>query len=305
MLFIALAAVCVQSAASARLLEVGAHQPLDRPSAAAAIARDGDTIAIEPGEYHDCSVWSANQLTILGTADGVVITGELCERKALFVTKGDHITIRNITFTSAHGPYGNGAGIRAEGRELTVENCHFIDNEDAILAANRPDADGVLTIIGSTFTGNGHCRTGCTAHGVYAGHSALLRIIGSKFFATMIGHHVKSRALRTELTDDDIEDGPDGTSSFLVDVPNGGALVMRSSVLEKGARSSNSTAAVMIGEEGAIKPTPELRIVGNRFTNDQPQQTIFVRNLTATPAILTGNMLKGPVQALSGAGSVR
>ncbi len=304
MLAIALATVCARGVASARLLEVGAHHRFTRPSAAAAIARDDDTIAIEPGRYRDCSVWTPDHLTILGTADGVVITGEPCDRKALFITKGDDITIRNITFTGGHGPYGNGAGIRAEGRRLTIENSRFIDNQEGILTTNSPN--NVLLVSSSTFTGNGYCSetTGC-AHGVYAGHIALLRIIRSKFFATRSGHHVKSRALRTELTDDDIEDGPDGTASFLVDVPNGGALVMRNNVLEKGARSSNSTAAVTIGEEGAIQPTPELRIDRNRFINDQDHRTIFVRNLTATPAILTRNMLEGAVEALYGAGSVR
>jgi hypothetical protein len=83
--------------------------------------------------------------------------------------------------------------------------------------------------------------------------------------------------MRTELTDDDIEDEADGTASFLVDVPNGGALVMRNNVLEKGARTSNSSAAVVIGEEGVVQPSPELLISGNRFTNDQPRRTTFVR----------------------------
>jgi hypothetical protein len=302
-LVVFLAILCGWHGASARILEVGAYRQLARPSAAAAIARDGDTIAIEPGRYNDCSIWSANHLTILGMREGVVITGEICNQKALFITKGDDITIRNITFTGAVGRWGNGAGIRAEGRKLTVEQSRFIDNEDAILAASVPQ--NVLIITNSTFIGNGRCRTGCPAHGVYAGNIALLRIIGSKFFATKIGHHIKSRAFRTELFDNDVEDGPDGTASFLVDVPVGSAFVMRHNVLEKGPGSGNPTAAIMIGEEGVTQPTPELLIDNNRFSNDQPRQTIFVHNFTATPAILTRNKLVGDIIPLSGAGSVR
>jgi hypothetical protein len=300
----ALAAIWGPVGASARRLEVGPHLFLDRPSAAAAIAWDGDTIAIEPGQYRDCSIWVPNHLTILGTADGVVITGEPCERKALFVTKGDDITIRNITFAGARSPYSNGAGIRAEGRRLTIENSRFIDNQDGILTVNIPDHS--LVVRGSEFVANGNCseQWGC-AHGVYAGHIALLRITGSRFYATRIGHHIKSRARRTELAGNDIEDGPDGTSSFLVDLPNGGTLIMRHNAMEKGPRTSNAGAAVMIGEEGAIQPTPDLRIDANRFVNNAPRGTIFVHNLTTTPAVLSGNTLVGDIQALTGPGLVR
>jgi hypothetical protein len=40
---------CVWHVASARTLEVGIDRQLDRPSAAAAIARDGDVIPMEGG----------------------------------------------------------------------------------------------------------------------------------------------------------------------------------------------------------------------------------------------------------------
>jgi hypothetical protein len=304
MLVVAVVIFCGRHSVLARTLEVGAGRPLDRPSAAAAIARDGDMIAIAPGRYLDCAIWSASHLTIFGTGPGVVITGETCDRKALFIIQGDNITVRNITFTGARSPWGNGAGIRAEGRLLTVENSRFIDNEDGILGANFPQ--DALIILDSTFIGNGGpgiCPNGgCPAHGVYAGRTALLRISGSKFLSTRIGHHIKSRALRTELINTEIKDRTNGTASFLVDVPNGGILVMRDNVLEKGPKSDNSTAAVMIGEEGAILPTSELRIDHNRFSNDQPRQTIFVDNFTATPAVLTRNTLVGDIVALSGAG---
>jgi hypothetical protein len=93
----------------------------------------------------------------LGTSEGVVITGVPCDGKGLLVTKGDDITIRNITFAGARVPEGNGAGIRAEGRKLTIEHSRFIDNEDGIVTANLPDS--AIIIISSTFTGNGDCAT--------------------------------------------------------------------------------------------------------------------------------------------------
>ena len=38
----------------------------------------------------------------------------------------------------------------------------------------------------------------------------------------MVGHHIKSRALKTMVMGNTIEDGPDGTASYEVDAPNGG-----------------------------------------------------------------------------------
>lgn len=294
-------AVACAGAASAKVLAVGPGQPLKMPSAAAAVAKPGDTIVIQPGQYFDCAVWTADRLTISGAGPGVLITDKTCEGKALFLTRGNDITIRNITFTRARVPDANGAGIRAEGRNLTVEDSRFVNNEEGILAGDNPGS--VVTISNSQFDDNGKCEKAC-AHAVYAGHIALLTISGSKFYDTHVGHSVKSRALRTVLRGDTIEDGPDGTSSYLVDISNGGSLVMANNTLEKGAKSSNHAAAIVIGGEGVTQPTPELHITGNKFRNDLPNRTIFVRNLTATPAVLSGNSFEGSVEALSGDGSV-
>ena len=59
------------SAAVAKTLLVGSDQALKVPSAAAAVAADGDTIEIEPrqGGYFDCVVWKQNKLTIEGKGD--------------------------------------------------------------------------------------------------------------------------------------------------------------------------------------------------------------------------------------------
>jgi Right handed beta helix region len=298
-----LLAACSTSSVEAKTLIVGPDQALKAPSAAARVASDGDTIKIEPkaGGYYDCAVWGANNLTIEGEGAGVILTDTTCQGKAIFVTVGKNITIRNLTFQRARVPDQNGAGIRAEGANLTIEHSRFIDNQDGILTAASPQSK--IVIRDSEFIGNGFCGRACS-HAIYAGDIGLLRIEHSVFRDTHAGHDVKSRALRTELIGNTIEDGPNGTSSYLVDISNGGALVMRGNTLEKGPKSSNHSCAVTIGEEGVRQPTPEITIADNKFTNDMPYPTVFVRNLTATPAKLTGNTFTGRVTPLSGDGSV-
>jgi len=303
LLVICCAAGCLAGTVAAKTLEVGATREFKTPSAAIAAAASGDTIRIDPGEKVDCAVVNASRVTIEGTGPGVILTDKTCQGKAILVTVGADITIRNLTLQRARVPDQNGAGIRMEGNNLTVENSRFINNENGILTIGEAP-DSTLRIIGSEFVGNGKCDGAC-AHGIYVGHLALVRIERSKFFETHRGHHVKSRAIRTELIGNEITDGENGNSSYLVDIPNGGSLVVRDNILEKGPNCENHGTAISIGAEGVTQRTEEITIEHNTFTNDQPRETTFVRNQTATPANLTGNTLKGfKTIALAGDGTV-
>lgn len=302
------------SVASGGTLEVGPGHRLTVPSAAAAVARDGDVIHIAPGEYADCAVWRANRLTIVGKggakdagagvgqAGGVVITTKTCQGKGLFVITGQDVTVRGLTFRGARVPDANGAGIRAEGRNLTVERSRFIDNENGILTTSDPQS--TIRIIESEFARNGSCEKDC-AHGVYINGVGLLRIERSRFVANRFGHHIKSRALVTELIGNEILDGETGTTSYLVDVPNGGTVVMEGNVLEKGRLSRNPGTAIAIGAEGVKNPTTKLVFSHNRFSSHLPGTTVFVRNLTGAEAVLMKNQVVGRVVPLVGKGSIQ
>jgi hypothetical protein len=297
-------APCLPAPAHAATLEVGAGKKYPQPSAAAAVARNGDRIVIAAGEYFDCATWKASDLVIEGAAaETTVITDKVCGGKALFITQGNNITIRNLTLTRARVPDFNGAGIRAEGGNLTVEHVRFINDQDGILAASTPN--GKITVSDSEFLHDGTCEGGggC-AHGIYVNDLALLRIERSKFFDTHQGHHIKSRAQRTEVIGCDIADGADGTSSYAVDVPNGGGVLLRDNHIQKGPKSENHTAALVVGAEGVTQRTPEIVVERNTFLVEGDYTSYLVSNLTATEARLKGNVLKGNARALRGDGRV-
>lgn len=301
-LILSLATLVAGQPATARTLLVGPTRELTTPSAAALVAADGDTIQIDPGSYTDCAVWRANHLTVAAAGPGVILRDRVCQSKGIFVTVGSDMTIRGITFTGARAPAHNGAGIRAQGRNLTLIDSRFIDNENGILAAAMPGS--TIRVLDSEFRGNGTCARAC-AHGIYVGTVDLLDIERSRFVEQYVGHHIKSRALRTVLIDDTIMDGPDGTSSYLVDLPDGGDLLLRGCVLEKGPKSDNPLVAVMIGEEGSANPTRRIEVLDTQFRNDLARPTVFLRNFTRVPAELVGNRMSGRVVALDGAGTVR
>lgn len=292
---------CKTSDAGADVLQVGPSQRLKLPSEAAAVARPGDTIQIAPGNYTDCAVWRTNNIVIEAPGSGATLAGKSCSGKGIFVTVGNDITVRNLTFARAAVPDRNGAGIRAEGRNLTVERSRFIDNENGILASAGPGS--TIRIVDSEFRGNGKCDPAC-AHGIYVNAIDLLDVERSRFADQHVGHHIKSRARSTRLVNNEITDGADGNSSYLVDLPNGGDLLMEGNRLHKGRHSENAGTAVAIGLEGVSNATHSLVVRDNEVTSDLPEPTVFVRNRTTTPATLTGNRLHGQITPLDGLGSV-
>jgi hypothetical protein len=304
MLRLVLAALLISSSgAAARSLEVGPGKPYALPSAAIAAARPGDSVLIAPGNYTDCAVVTADRLLIAGTGttSAAEITGKTCEDKGILVVHGNNVTIRNLVLSHARSSENNGAGIRAEGGTLTVEHISFVDDQNGILTA--PSPGGVITVRDSLFNHNGTCISAC-AHGIYAGAVKLLRVERSLFADTQQGHHIKSRALRTEVLNCAIGDGAAGTASFALDVPNGGAVLVQGTRIEKGPKAENHEGVITIGEEGATNPTPEITVTGNTVHNDGAPTT-FVDNRTTTPAMLSGNVLTGLITPLKGPGEVR
>jgi len=306
MLLLALAQCALPIAAGpavARTLEVGETREFKMPSEAIRAAKDGDRVVIDPGEYFDCAVVSANNLTIEGAKPdaSAVMTDKTCQGKALLVTTGKGITLRNLTLQRARVPDNNGAGIRVEGANLTIERVKFINNQNGILAANNPES--TITIRDSEFLRNGFCSP--CAHGIYVNQVKLLRIERSRFADTRRAHHIKSRALRTEIIGVETRDGDSGTASYHIEIPNGGSVVVRDSTMQKGPQAENRSAMIMIGAEGVSQPTREITIENNTAINTGDYETFMVVNLTATEAMLKGNRLTGPVKPLRGDGEVR
>jgi hypothetical protein len=283
------------------VLEAGAGKPFAKPSDAIAKAHDGDTVRIAAGTYEDCASIRQNRFTLEGDGGEVVMKDKTCAGKAILVIDGTKVTVRGLTLQNARVPDKNGAGIRAEGGELLVERTKFLNSENGLMTAN--EAKVSVRIVDSTFIGNGACQPTCS-HGIYAGHNKLLRVERSHFLNQHEGHHIKSRADRTEVIGCDIADGPVGNSSYLIDIPNGGSVLIEGNQMRKGKMSSNGGTVISIGAEGDINPPGPIIVRDNNFINEQERPTVFVRSFAATPAQLSGNGLAGVVTPLSGAGTV-
>lgn len=285
------------SPAQARVLHVGPGRALETPSAAAAVARDGDTVEIDAGTYPgDAATWTQDDLTIVGVGGMAHLeaAGAHAQGKAIWVIAGDRTRVQNIEFSGATVPDGNGAGIRQEGAGLTVLHCSFHDNENGILAGANPDSD--IEIRRSRFVGNG-AGDGFT-HNLYIGAVRLLYVKGSLFSGAAGGHQIKSRALTTTITANRIADG-DSTASYSIDLPNGGDAKIAGNVVVQGRSSPNRT-LVSYGAEGLTNPTTRVWVVNNTFANEQDSGTVLALAPGTTGAHLWNNLLVGAGTWVSG-----
>ncbi|TPQ26917.1 right-handed parallel beta-helix repeat-containing protein [Methylomonas koyamae] len=279
---------------------VGPNRPLQRPSQAAAVAQDGDTVNIDAGVYRaDVAVWPQHRLSLrgVGSLARLYADGQSAEAKAIWVLKGDGIEVAQIEFAGAASPALNGAGIRYEGRSLTVRNCLFHDNQMGLLTGANPERE--VTIVGSEFRDNtvDYRLYGKLGHNVYIGNIKRFTLLNSYIHDAATGHNVKSRARQNFLFYNRIGDEK-RASSYLVDLPDGGESYLIGNQLYQAADSENPAMVAFAAEHNQTEPHP-LYLVNNTLVNAKPG-SYFLHNHNVAAAVLVNNLLIGQTSTILG-----
>ncbi|MCA9522545.1 MAG: right-handed parallel beta-helix repeat-containing protein [Myxococcales bacterium] len=274
-------------------MRVGPTRAIKTPSAAAKLAVDGEVIEIDAGLYPgDVAVFTQNNLTLRGVGGFAHLRadGKNAQGKAIWVIQGDDVTLEWIEFSGATVPDQNGAGIRQEGTNLTVRHCYFHDNEDGILAGDNVDSE--ILIEYSEFARNGFGDG--KSHNLYINHVKRLTFQFNYSHHAKIGHNLKSRAYENVIQYNRIMDEGDGTSSYAIDLPNGGTAIILGNLIQQGAQTDNST-MVSFGAEGLSNPLQALYVVHNTLVNDRPSggNFLFVKTPLGTVQIVN-NIFMGP-----------
>lgn len=282
-------------------LQVGPQRALKKPSEAAKLAEDGDTVSIDAGEYvEDVAIWRQDRLTLRGTGGHahLIANGKTAERKAIWVIKGNDVAVENVEFSGARVADRNGAGIRFEGSGLTLRNCHFHDNEMGLLTGANPFS--TIMIEGSEFNDNtvDYRRYGKLGHNIYIGAVRRFILRNAYVHDASTGHNVKSRAQENYILYNRITDERHG-SSYLVDLPDGGTGYLIGNLFRQSTLSENSTMLAFAAEHNRTDAQHTLYIVNNTFVNDQRGGS-FVNNHGITPAVLINNLLVGKSTTLKG-----
>jgi Periplasmic copper-binding protein (NosD) len=224
-------------------------------------ALPGDHLILAPGVYAEGAIIGTPGLVLRGEP-GAHLRGHAVEGKAALVVKAKGVVIEGIECSGIAVRDNNGACIRIEGDDLTVRNVHFHDNQEGILSG---PGGGVLLVEHSLLERNGFAGQ---AHGVYIGKTIETFVFrNNRILATTgAGHGLKSRARRT-IIENNVIAGLEGQDSRAIDLPDGGDVVIRNNVLQKGPNSEN---AQMIGLalEGALHTVNEILIEGNLLLFD-------------------------------------
>jgi hypothetical protein len=288
-------AVAAQAFAPTRVVRVGPGRQFTHPNQVSGLV-SGDVVEIDAGVYAGAvSTWSTNNLTLRGVGGRAQLTAPatISNGKGIWVMQGSNIAVENIEFSGAAVPDKNGAGVRADGVDLAICGSYFHDNENGVLGGG-----GNVLIEYSEFARNGGCVTGFgCAHNMYI-DAARFTLRYSYSHHARIGHLVKSRSRENYILYNRIMDEADGTSSYVIDLPNGGLSYVVGNLLQQGPNTDNPT-ILIYGEEGATNPSQTLYVVNNTFVNDRGSGT-FVELSGGTTATLQNNLFVGSGTVVSG-----
>ncbi len=292
------------------VLTVGANGEFQTIGAAVAAAQNGDLILVAPGTYVNDFADITAQVTIAGAGGMVnlVATEAPPNEKGIFIVD-NNCQIDNLTFQGAAIPDsegGNAAGIRYQGGNLVLNNDAFLDNQNGIMGTAVDNlAQNSFTITDSTFDANGQSSgeyAGYT-HNLYVGGGVTSLVASHDVFEQVnCGHEFKSRAESNVISNNIFYDGPTGTASYSIDLPDGGADTVSGNVIEKGPDTENNS-IIHFGGEGIPYAGSGLLVSGNTFTNDLGPQACAVLNQTTLQAVMTGNSFDGFAGATLASGS--
>ncbi len=287
-----------------RVIEVGPQRKVKTPSEASHLAKDGDVIEIDAGNYFgDVAVWTQNNLTLRARNGRVrlVAQGQSAESKGIWVVRGGKVNIEGFDFVGATVPDNNGAGIRFEKGNLIISNCRFLENENGILTGGDPNS--TLEISNSEFGNNGFGDG--KSHNLYIGAIRTLKVNGSYFHHAKSGHLLKSRAANNLIFYNRLTDESGGTASYELEFPNGGSAFVVGNVIQQSSTTDNPI-VVSFGAEGYTFAHNRLYLINNTLVDLRPQGGKFLRIKSGADVVAINNLLVGSGRLESaGAGEYR
>lgn len=272
-----------------RLWQVGPKHAITTIEACAILARPGDQIEVDAGNYYsDVAVWKHDGVSIRAVSGRVrlLAQGAAAEGKAIWVIRANAMVVQGFDFEGAAVPSRNGAGIKLERGSLLVRNCRFLRNEMGLLTGNDPAT--VLEVENCEFAYN-HRPDGHN-HNLYAGHIARLSVTGSYFHHAHLGHLLKSRAALSQIFYNRLTDEDGGTASYELEFPNAGMAVVVGNLVAQSAQTENPC-LISYGAEGYAWPRNGIYLVNNTLVNPLPLRGVFLRVAPGTTEVLAVNNL--------------
>jgi hypothetical protein len=253
-------------------------------------ATDNSIVTIEAGLYNEAATLSANNVQILAQP-GAVIYGKAKDAKAAIVVTGNNAYIKGLECHSVVVADNNGSCVRAEGIGITLDGVYFHHAQGGLLGSYK---GGDIYIFNSKFSFLGN---GSFFHGVYTMEKTRLFIENSEFLNNQNGgHEIKSRSSHTEIRHS-IVANTQTRDSRLVDVPNGGVLILTDNIFVEGPYSENND-LFSWGVEGVKHQIAEVTIKDNLIINDKPYANLISFKQYPNHVNVFNNVVVGAVNGM-------
>ncbi len=275
---------CLLCKSKANTWQIGPTRTYTSPSQVRLLVQDGDTIYIDGGIYsNDATKWINKDLKFIGLGTDSNRTvlqyiGDIPNGKGIFVfeTPGtsDDAYLENIVFDGAQvsdANGGNGAGIRYQANNLTVNNCKFMNCQNGILEGNGSVTTSNVTIMNSEFYNNGYQLQNDPTysgyeHNIYISASADTMMVANNWFHHPRGqaNSIKTRAQRSFILYNLIDEEATGYGSWEINIAQGGLNVIMGNVIIQGTSGANHG---IIGYDAATNILEDFYFVNNTVVN--------------------------------------
>ena len=295
----------LSEAHAAVILTVGPDDEFSTIPAAIAASQNGDTIDVQAGNYVNNFAVISDSITLqaVGGVVNMTETQPPPNLKGMFTvgtsSSAPNVTINGFEISGVTIPAkdgGNGAGIRYQSGNLTLNDDWFHNNQDGLLGTPFVAGAGSITINNSEFGFNG-TGTGQT-HNIYVGMIDSLTISNSYIHDADAGMEIQSRAENNTIEDNRIFDN-NSTASYSISLPNGGVDTVSGNTIEKGLHSQNKTTMIafmqaagtgVVALGGELPPgsyheywaNSSLVVSDNTFINDMASSVPAVWNYSKT-----------------------
>lgn len=270
-------------AGNAAIWNVGPSRTYTLPSQVKNLVADSDTIYIDGGVYsNDAVKWAKKDLRIIGLGSGsdrtiLRYTGDIPNGKGIFVFElpgaSDNAYIENIVFDGAQvsdANGANGAGIRYQANNLTVNKCKFINCQNGILEGHGSVTTSNVIIINSEFENNGYQLPNDPSHSGYEHHiyisaSTDTLEVRNCYFHRPRGqaNSIKTRAQRSYIFYNMIDEA-DGYGSWEINIAQGGLSIIMGNIIIQGTTAANRG---IVGYDAATNPIEDFYFVNNTVIN--------------------------------------
>jgi hypothetical protein len=258
---------------------------------------EGGLVLLRSGVYEQAATLRKHGLHLLAEP-GATLRGKSTQGKGALVVDAS-VTIEGLECSHIKVGDGNGCCVRQQRGDLTLLGVHFHHSQMGILTGHN---GGNIRIYDSYFHDSGYDESGQLGHNIYVNSGTLEFLRSWTLAARNAGHELKSRAERTFIEGSLIA-SLNARDSRLIDVPDGGMLEIRGSVLGEGPRSENWDLigyGLELGDRGLKYGKNSISIKHNTIYVDRPQGANLLNEKHAASIGMADNVIIGHAAATPG-----